>query len=227
MGDLANAVLGLHISAGFMALFVAPGAMLTQKGGLWHRRWGKIYFWAMAVVALTAVLLSLYRPNLFLLLLAVFSFYLALSGYRVLSRKFARAGERATTLDWSATALTSAASAGLVVYGLAGLGSGSSFAIVPIAFGVLGSVLAGRDAHRFLRPPADKHAWWFIHMGNMLGAYIATVSAFSAVNFTFLPPIVRWLWPTVIGVPGISIWIAYYRVKFNRSGSRLGAQAAL
>jgi hypothetical protein len=50
---------------------------------VWPRRWGKIYFGAMAGVALTAVLLSLYRPNLFLLLLAVFSSYQAFSGYRM------------------------------------------------------------------------------------------------------------------------------------------------
>ena len=52
-------------------------------------------------------------------------------------------------------------------------------------------------------------------MGNMLGAYIATVSAFSVVNFTVLPPIVRWLWPTAVGVPLIILWI-----RHDRRGSR-------
>ena len=53
-------------------------------------------------------------------------------------------------------------------------------------------------------------------MGGMLGSYIAAVSAFSAVNFHFLPPAIRWLWPSVIGVPAIFIWIGYYRRKFDR-----------
>jgi uncharacterized membrane protein YfcA len=97
--------LGLHIVMGYIALVVAPGAMLTQKGGVWHRRWGKIYFWAMAGVALTAVLLSLIRPNVFLLLLAVFSLYQAFSGYRVLSRKLPQRGQQATPLDGSAAVL--------------------------------------------------------------------------------------------------------------------------
>jgi uncharacterized membrane protein len=47
--------LWIHILAGTVALFVAPGALLTVKGGLAHRRWGKIYFWAMTVVAVTAL----------------------------------------------------------------------------------------------------------------------------------------------------------------------------
>ena len=52
--------------------------MLTVKGGRAHRRWGKIYFWAMAVVASTAIVLALWRPQIFLGLLAVFSFYMML-----------------------------------------------------------------------------------------------------------------------------------------------------
>jgi uncharacterized membrane protein len=217
MDTIAGVVLGLHIVTGYIALVVAPGAMLTQKGGLWHRRWGKIYFWAMAGVALTAVLLSLYRPNLFLLLLAVFSFYQAFSGYRVLSRKLAHPGSRATPLDWAAAALTAACSTALLIYGRVRWGSGSTFFIIPVIFGALGIALAGQDMYSFLRSSTTKNAWWFAHMGRMLGAYIATVSAFSVVNFAFLPPLIRWLWPTAIGVPGIFIWISYYRRKFNRA----------
>jgi hypothetical protein len=50
----------------------------------------------------------------------------------------------------------------------------------------------------------------------MLGSYIATVSAFSAVNFQFLPVVVRWLWPSIVGVPGIFLWMSYYKAKFSR-----------
>ena len=77
----------IHIAAGMLALGLAPAAMLTVKGGRAHRRWGKTYFWAIAVVASTAVVLGLFRPQIFLVLLAVFSFYQAFSGYRALSRK--------------------------------------------------------------------------------------------------------------------------------------------
>jgi hypothetical protein len=53
-----------------------------------------------------------------------------------------------------------------------------------------------------------------MHLRRMLAAYIATVSAFSVVNFSFLPPVVRWLWPTVIGTAGIALWKRYYRRRF-------------
>ena len=41
MDALAHVVLGLHLVAGYSAQMVGPGAMLTQKRGLWQRRWGK------------------------------------------------------------------------------------------------------------------------------------------------------------------------------------------
>ncbi|PYN56353.1 MAG: hypothetical protein DMD94_07805 [Candidatus Rokuibacteriota bacterium] len=215
----------LHIAAGTVALFVAPGAMLTVKGGRAHRRWGKIYFWAMALVAASAIVLGLWRPNIFLALLALFSFYMAFSGYRSLFRKRPAQGERPAGIDWGAALVTLAASAALVVLGLVRPGPAwQRVGIVPVVFGVLGLVLAGLDLAKFVRPPEDRHAWWFAHMGGMLGSYIATVSAFSVVNFTFLPTTVRWLWPTVIGTPLITLWIVSYKVSFRR---RAGAPAGV
>jgi Predicted membrane protein (DUF2306) len=208
----------IHIAAGTIALVLAPLAMLTVKGGRAHRRWGKIYFWAMAVVAATAVVMALWRPQIFLALLAVFSFYMAFAGYRTLSRKRPAQGQGPTALDWTAALATFAVSGAMALLGLIRPSAAwERLGIVPVVFGVLGMILAGLDIGRFLRPPADRNAWWFAHMGGMLGSYIATVSAFSVVNFTFLPTAIRWLWPTVIGTPLIALWVTYYRIRFRRA----------
>jgi hypothetical protein len=213
----------LHIAAGTVALFVAPGAMLTVKGGPTHRRWGKVYFWAMALVAATAAMLGLWRPNIFLTLLALFSFYMAFSGYRSLFRKRPAQGQGPQRIDWIAATLTLVASVAMIVLGLVRPAPAwQRVRFVPVVFGVLGIVLAGLDLAKFVRPSEDRHAWWFAHMGGMLGSYIATVSAFSVVNFTFLSTTARWLWPTVIGTPLITLWIVYYKMSFRR---RAGAPA--
>lgn len=207
----------IHIAAGTLALFVAPAAMLTVKGGRAHRRWGKIYFWSMALVAATAVVLGLWRPQIFLTLVAVFSFYMAFSGYRALWRKRPAQGQGPRAIDWAAALLTFTVSVALVVFGVLRPGPiWERVGIVPVVFGALGMVLAGLDIRKFLRPPADRNAWWFDHMTGMLGSYIATVSAFSVVNFDFLPTTVRWLWATAIGTPLITIWISYYKRRFRR-----------
>ncbi len=220
MDSLITTLRWIHISAGVLALGLAPVAMLTVKGGRAHRRWGKTYFWAMAVVASTAVVLALWRPQIFLALLAVFSFYQAFTGYRALSRKRPGQGHSPVAIDWAAALVTFAVSAALAVLGLVRPGaSWQRLGVVPVVFGVLGMILAGLDIRKFVRPPADRNAWWFAHMAGMLGSYIATVSAFSVVNFTFLPIAVRWLWPTVIGTPLIALWITYYKIRFRRAPS--------
>ena len=222
MVSVFRTVLAIHILFGGVALFVAPGAMLTRTGGLWHRRWGKVYFWSMAVVALTAVMLSLLRPGLFLLLVAVFSFYLTFTGYRVLYRKTPR--HHANAWDWVGTILMLLGGVALVGYGVYSLQT-SGFGMVAVIFGITGLILAISDSRAFLHPPADKRAWWFTHMRRMLAAYIATVTAFSAVNFQFLPPLARWLWPTVIGSIGIFAWVHHYRKKFY--GANIQSKAAI
>ena len=80
-------LLALHISAGAIAFICAPVALATVKGGRTHRLWGKIYFWAMATVAVTALTLSLALPIFFLAMVAVFSFYSAFAAYRILYLK--------------------------------------------------------------------------------------------------------------------------------------------
>jgi hypothetical protein len=207
----------IHIFFGGIALFVAPFAMLTRKGGLWHRRWGKIYFWSMAVVATTAVVMSLIRSGLFFLLVALFSFYLAFTGYRILYRKTPQ--QRPSRGDWTMVSMMLVGSLTLVAYGVY-LMLTSSFGIVAVVFGAIGILLARTDIRVFLNHPTAKQAWWYAHMTRMLAAYIATVTAFSVVNFQFLPPIARWLWATILGTFGIVIWTRYYRKKFNRSSAQ-------
>ena len=55
MDTTVKGILWIHVLAGTLALVVAPIALVTAKGGLTHRRWGKVYFWAMGVVAATAI----------------------------------------------------------------------------------------------------------------------------------------------------------------------------
>lgn len=203
----------LHILNGTVALLIAPLAMMTVKGGLWHRRWGKIYFWAMAGVALTAVVMCYIRSGVFLFLVAIFSFYLASTGYMALRRK--KPEDRPGMLDWFVALAMLIAGIALIATGALDANLGHQ-RWVRMVFGSIGLMLSGMDIWRFFKPSLSKRAWWFQHMSRFLAAYIATVTAFSVVNFQFLPYLWRWLWPTAIGVPLIFVWRAYYRRKFAR-----------
>ncbi|HEY1788086.1 MAG TPA: DUF2306 domain-containing protein [Verrucomicrobiae bacterium] len=211
--ELFHFTLLLHIASGTIALLIAPLAMITVKGGLWHRRWGKIYFWAMAGVAITATVMCFIRSGVFLFLIAIFSFYLALTGYTVLHRK--KPEDRPGLLNWSAALAMLLAGIALVATGELDTSLGKE-RWLRMVFGSFGLLLGGMDVWRFFKPSQSTRAWWFEHMGRFLGAYIATVTAFSVVNFQFLPYLWRWFWPTAIGVPLIFVWQAYYRRKMNR-----------
>jgi hypothetical protein len=73
----------VHIVAGFTALTAAAVATLSKTldfAHRWHVYSGIVFFWGMVVIFLTAVPLALIRPNTFLFLIAILSFYFALAG---------------------------------------------------------------------------------------------------------------------------------------------------
>jgi hypothetical protein len=208
--------LGIHVTAGFTSFLLAPVALATAKGGPAHKRWGMVYLWAMGVVAATALPMALYRPVLFLALVAVFSFYAAFSGYRVLKLKNLSSGGSAKPVDWIAGGITFAASFALAFLGAFDSKAVQNFGFVAVVFGLLGMRLAYRQMSKFIRKPKEKMWWWYDHLGNFIGSYIAAWTAFSAVTLSrFLHPFwIVWLWPTAIGVPAIAWTTVHYKRKF-------------
>jgi uncharacterized membrane protein len=208
--------LGVHIAAGASSFLLASVALATAKGGKQHKRWGMVYLWSMGVVAATALPMALYRPTLFLALVAVFSFYLAFSGYRVTRLKELARGGSAAPIDWIAAVICFSASACLAGFGAFRPAWVQRMGIVAIVFGFIGMGAAAAEMWKFVRKPAEKMFWWYTHLGNMIGSYIAAWTAFSV---TTLPRIFGhhmwlWLWPTAVGVPAIVITTAYYKRKF-------------
>jgi len=208
--------LGIHIAAGFSAFLLAPVALMTAKGGKQHRLWGKFYLWSMGIVAATALPMALYRPVLFLALVAVFSFYASFSAWRVLELKDLSKSGSARPIDWVAGAITFVSSACLAGFGAFKPAIVQNMGIVAIVFGFIGMALAFGQLKSFIVKPKEKMFWWYTHLGNMIGSYIAAWSAFSVVTLSrFLGnKWYVWLWPTIVGVPAIAMTTAYYKRKF-------------
>ena len=209
--------LTIHITAGFTSFVLAPIALATAKGGKQHKRWGMVYLWAMGTVAATAIPMALFRPVLFLALVAVFSFYAAFSGYRVLKLKDLARGGHAQPIDWVAGIITFASSAALSLMGWLRPAWVQHMGIVSIIFGILGMRLAYGQLSSFVRKPKEKMFWWYTHLGNFIGSYIAAWTAFlvtAGAPFMRNLGIFPWLLPTAIGVPGIVLTIIYYKRKF-------------
>ena len=226
-------ILFLHIAAGSVALASMWIPLFARKGATAHRRAGWVFVSAMAVVAVSAVLLAAGRlivdprpegrqAGIFLLYVAVLTASAVSSGVRVLRTRQRTAAHR-HWWDLGLPALLTATAIGVAGYGAA-IGSPlfAAFALLGIANGV-GSL------RYWLRPPATTMHWWFAHMNGMLGGCIAAITAFFVVNAgnLHLPQLVAWLAPSVVGSIATAVWTAYYRRRFAGSGRRQTGTAAM
>jgi uncharacterized membrane protein len=209
MTTLEEWILWFHIAGGTVALLAGVGALVTNKGGLRHRQAGTVFLVSMSIVVGTVFVLLPLDPTPFrgiLALVALFSAYLAFSGYRALSRK--RSAQTEHPVDWIAAGSVILACIGLSVWGLTWFLDGRSFGIVMLVFGGIGVAFGTIDIRLF--QTSDVEEWMVNHLQRMIGAFIATVSAVSAVNLTPVMGIAAWLWPTAVGVPLIYYWSKKY-----------------
>ena len=190
-------ILFIHVLSGFLALGFGLLAIISKKGRKTHVLTGRFFFYLMLSVAVTAVIVSLYKLNLFLLLVAGFAFYQNVSGYRSVKNK----GMRPNWMDWSATLI------GLVT----GIVMISTLNSVLIVFGSISLFLVITDFRLYYAVFKGKQlsplVWLSRHLGMMMGTYIATVTAFVLVNIRDVEPAwIPWLAPTVLGVPLMRYW---------------------
>ncbi|MWV64298.1 hypothetical protein GRS48_05590 [Halorubrum sp. JWXQ-INN 858] len=211
---VADPLLAVHVLAGVVALGAGLAAMATAKGRPRHNAAGRAYVASMAVVVVTALPLAIRIDSAFLLAVAVFSGYLVFAGYREVRRRRARLTDP-TPADWAGHGTMVAVGAAMVVLGVHGTVTGTvELAPVLAVFGAIGGGAAGFTLRRFRTPLADRTPWIERHIGFMGGAYIATVTAAVTVNLTAVPPLARWLGPTLVGVPLIVYATRRYRPRF-------------
>jgi uncharacterized membrane protein len=211
-----SGMLVMHIAGGTVALISGLVAMLTLKGSKIHRLAGKIYFWAMTAVFVGALFTAIGHHKDFLLMVAFFSYYMTVRGYRILYLKNLHQGQKAVILDWVITTISGLFLLALILWGSWGLLNGVNMGIVAIAFGTLGMTFFISDIKSFFSPPKEKMHWWYGHISSMGGSYISAVTAFIVVNIQLSQfQWVLWILPGVIGGVLIGRTIRKYKVKFS------------
>lgn len=207
-------LLSFHIAGGVTALVTAACALATSKGDRWHVYAGRTFTLGMLVVFLTALPMTFIRPNLFLSLIAIFSFYLVLTGWlRARNRS-----EAPVLADWIAATAMGVTAIAMGVRAIMLLFAGDSMGIVLLTFGGIGGAFAISDLC-FLRGKRYRGTFRIsAHLTRMLAGTIAACTAFTVVNIPFEPALVVWLAPTVILTPVIAYWNARV-LRPKRSGS--------
>ena len=195
-------LLPIHILAGIIALSCAAISVSSEKGKKIHILSGRTYFWCMVVIFLTAIPMSIISSNIFLFLIAIFSFYLAFAGMR-----FARNRKGvATILDWIAVCLMIFSGIGMWILAAIYFLNTNTQYIVLLVFGFLAIALGYADFRSYKNNSATGKERISRHLTNMMGGTIAVVTAVLVVNPPSEPEWVWWVLPTVLITPVIFWW---------------------
>ena len=195
-------LLSTHILAGTIALFCAGLALLSEKGKKIHVTSGRIYFWSMASIFLTAIPMSIISSNTFLFLIAIFSFYLAFAGMRFAKNRKGIA----TTIDWIAVSLMILSGLGMWVLAITYFINNNSQYITLFVFGFIALALGYLDYKSHKNKTATGKERIAKHLSNMMAGTIAVVTAVLVVNINIEPIWVWWVLPTAVISPIIVYW---------------------
>jgi uncharacterized membrane protein len=199
MSSFITIFLILHVASGFTALITGGMASVTHKGGKTHKVSGRWYFWAMTGVFITALTIGILKSLPFLFMVGFFSYYFVVRGYRQLFLKGLGRTQKATALDWFITGIAFLFGLGLIGWSVYQNINHISFWPVPFVFGTISVGFAMADGKLYVKGPQYKQHWLASHIVSMGAGYIATWTAFIVTNINFLPAVVIWLAPSVVG----------------------------
>tara|TARA_R110000868_G_scaffold235539_5_gene489498 strand:+ start:369 stop:1046 length:678 start_codon:yes stop_codon:yes gene_type:complete len=214
MKEIIQYILYFHVFSGGIALLSGILAILTKKGSKNHILSGEIYFYGMLSVVVTGLIVASFRDNLFLQTIAIFSFYMAFTGKRVLRNK----KEIVTSpIDWGLNLVSMACGFYMLYLVAVNFGRIGFAGAIPmlLIFGALLSWMTVQDAIKMWKKNWIKNEWLYTHIGRMGGSFIATSTAFLLINIRIEPVWVVWLAPTLIGSPLMAVAIGKWKVKLG------------
>lgn len=206
-------LLVIHVIAGSIGLFTGTINIIRKKGDNVHRLVGQLFVYGMLINAVAGFLISVINKNAFLLVIAVFSFYMTGTGQRILSLKRIDKGQQAKRIDWILSLTMIFFALCFVIFGVYLKVNDNNLGTVLIVFGAISTLMARKDIKTYQGNIKYKNYWLLIHIQRMVGAYIAALTAFVVVNNTYLPPLIAWLSPTVILTPLIFYWSRKNAIK--------------
>lgn len=204
--NIAQILILTHVGFGSIALISGAISMIAKKGNWYHKKSGKVFYYALLTSALISLIVSL-MPNHqspFFFCLGLFSLYFIIGGYRSLTFKVKNAS---LWLDKIIACLIILVGLVMMIYPILLDGK---INIVLFYFGAVSIVFGVIDLLLFQNSNKTRKNWLNIHLTKMIGAYLVAVTAF-VVNQSILG-IWGWFSPTIIG----NIYLFYWLIKLNR-----------
>ena len=210
---LYNSFLFIHITAGSIGLLTGPFSIAVKKGGLAHRRVGIAFYYAMLVVASSALVLAILHHIPFLFAVGIFSGYMNITGYAILRQKRRGLLNQTGQLERVTSVLMLLFSLYFLGYGIYILLEKDYFGLVFIFFAQSSFRMLWQDWRLFKQQGVAPSTWLLVHLTRMVGTSIAAYTAFLVVNSSSRVSLLGWFLPTLLGVPIIVYWSRRVRKK--------------
>ncbi|MBI1267045.1 MAG: hypothetical protein GC193_06380 [Cryomorphaceae bacterium] len=206
----------VHAFFGGLGLISGLGSVLTQKGSTTHKRFGIAFTVSMLISCVLSLVVASMpnHVNSLLLLLGVFTIYMVITGNRALRYK-PHLKDKASVVDYLISAVMLAWSIFMVIRGITTFFNENVIDILPLVFGSIGMSLSRQDFKFYKTFQTSKKAWLTKHITKMMGAFIASITAFIVAGIG-IHSIIAWLLPSVIG----SLYITYSISKVKKLGKQ-------
>ena len=197
-------LLPIHAVVGILALLLGGFALFAKKQRGTHTRLGGLFVLLLLLAIAVSVPVIVLSRNIFLGGLGSVAFYLVVMGWRI--GKLRPPAGTATVFDRGFVLISLVLFALFVVFGLwVIVVKGNWLGTAAAGIGYLGFA-SSRAHHRFFRDPSGDSRSWMEHHGSALGgAFIASVTAFTAAVLTNyvkqVPEFIVWLVPIALLAP--------------------------
>lgn len=190
---------GLGLISGLLSVFV-------KKGGSFHKKMGLLFSFSMAISSLISLYISTLpkHENLFLFLIGIFTIYMVLAGMRALTFK-SKLKTKSNMMDWIISGSMLITAVFMIVYGALEFSKSNGKSLLYFFFGGISLLFTYKDIQLYIDINNAQKMWLKNHLGRMVGALIASLTAFLVTALT-LKHVFFWLLPTLLGLPYIFYW---------------------
>ncbi|APG64795.1 hypothetical protein LPB136_05205 [Tenacibaculum todarodis] len=212
MEEIISVFIYIHAFFGGLGLISGIGSIVVKKGSIPHKRFGKLFSIGMLVSSLISIPIACLpnHQNIFLLLIGLFTIYLVVSGNQVLTFK-SKTKTAATVTDKITSGSMFFFSVVMILFGIYFLIKGNTTAfLLFVFFGGFGFLLSIKDFIFYRNLSTKRNLWLTNHVGKMIGAFIASVTAFLVAGLS-LNNLIAWMLPTIFG----TIYIVYWKRKLK------------
>jgi len=160
MTKIISILLIIHVIAGIGSLISGALAIILKRNTPKHKPVGKIYFWCMTIVFVTATFISVVKHLQFLFLISIFTYYSTLIAYRALKLKNLHNGQKPHLVDWLIEILAGLTFLGMIVFSIiVYFQSNNINAVIPFAFGTIGTYGVYRNLMKFIKGQTETLYW--------------------------------------------------------------------